>query len=253
MREDRLVREAAFHDKAFTERTRASAGKFYEVAASGKEAYRRAVSRDCPGKDLLEYGCGTGGFALHLSQLGARVSGIDISSEGVRLAKEKASRLGQSDASFYVMNAEELGFSDSSFDTVCGSGILHHLRIPAAMSEVCRVLRPKGRAVFFEPLGHNLFINMYRRLTPGLRSEDEHPLLMRDLDLIQRHFDAVTFRYYCLTSLLAVPFRGVPGFGALLSALRALDRLLLSLPGLRSQAWIVLMELAYPRPERDHL
>lgn len=42
--------------------------------------------------------------------------------------------------------------------------------------------------MFFEPLGHNLLINLYRRLTPELRTEDEHPLVACDLERLVNYF-----------------------------------------------------------------
>jgi SAM-dependent methyltransferase len=73
---------------------------------------------------------------------------------------------------FLVMDAESLGFDEGSFDVVVGSGILHHLALRQS-----RVLRPDGCAVFVDPLGHNIFIRLYRKLTPSMRTADEHPLL----------------------------------------------------------------------------
>jgi SAM-dependent methyltransferase len=64
----------------------------------------------------------------------------------------------------YVMqlNAEELLFEDQQFDLVVGAAILHHLFDPEkALSETCRVLKPGGIALFFEPfeIGHQ-FISL---------------------------------------------------------------------------------------------
>lgn len=35
---------------------------------------------------------------------------------------------------------------------------------------------------FSEPLGHNPIINWYRNRTPEMRTEDEHPLLIKDIE-----------------------------------------------------------------------
>jgi len=45
----------------------------------------------------------------------------------------------------------------------------------------------KGSAIFIDPLGHNPAINMFRRSTPDLRTEDEHPLLLEDFRLAGRY------------------------------------------------------------------
>lgn len=248
MTDARLQRESEFHNKAFTENTRAAASKFYIVAEKAKRQYHALINKDCAGKQVLEYGCGKGSYAFGLAGMGANVAGIDISDEGIELATTRAREEGlQDQLSFQVMNAEELEFPDDHFDIVCGSGILHHLDMDTALKELTRVLKPQGHAVFFEPLGHNIFINLYRKLTPQMRSDDEHPLLMRDLKLLSKHFQQTDFYFYNLCTLAAVPFRSLPGFKILLGALGLVDRILLSLPPLQKQAWIVVSKMQGPK------
>ena len=243
----RLRREAWFHDQAFAEGLRAGAGKFYEVASAAKGHYHRLIDEDCAGRRILEYGCGRGSHAFSLARLGADVVGIDLSRVGIRQAITQAREGGLEDRlSFGVMNAEALAFPDGHFDLVCGSGILHHLDLDAACRELARVLKPEGRAVFFEPMGHNLVINLYRRLTPKMRSKDEHPLLARDLDRLASYFHGGDIRYYALCTLMAVPLRRVPGFRGVLAALERLDAVLLRLPLVKRQAWLVVLQLERP-------
>ena len=93
-------------------------------------------------------------------------------------------------------------------------------------------------------MGHNPAINLYRRLTPRMRTPDEHPLLMSDLDAAADHFAHVDAEFYELTSMLAAPFARLPGGAALAHALRRLDRaLLIRVPFLRRYAWMALLEL----------
>lgn len=247
MPETRLEREAEFHNRAFAENTRAAAGKFYAVAVGSKQFYRAVIGRNPRDKCILEYGCGTGSCAFDLARHGARVTGIDISVAGIDLARQKAVDEGVAEqTSFQVMDAEQLAFPGDYFDLVCGSGILHHLDLKKALGELVRVLKPDGQAVFFEPLGHNPLIQLYRRLTPQMRSADEHPLSVDDLQLFFRYFAQVEFHYFHLCSLMAVPFGRLPGFHALRAALEGLDRLLFRLPFLRKQAWIVVVQLHGP-------
>jgi len=249
MAESRLEREAEFHDSVSADGARVSAARFYAVA-TGKEFYfdliRRAVGEK--GGRVLEYGCGPGGFSFDLAREGSiRVDAVDISSVGIEQGRERAINLGLSDRmSFHVMDAEQLTFGDSTFDAVFGSGILHHLNITRALREVARVLKPDGRAIFFEPLGHNFLINMYRRLTPRMRSEDEHPLLMDDLAVLSQSFQEVELRFFHLISLLAVPLRKLPGFSSAVRFFDWLDQLLFKLPILRRQAWVVVIEMSGP-------
>lgn len=182
-----------------------------------------------------------------MARCSADVVGIDISAEGVRQAAAQARAEGLEDKlDFAVMNAEVLQFPDDSFDLVCGIGILHHLNLESARHELARVLKPEGRAVFYEPLGHNPLINLYRKLTPGMRTEDEHPLLASDLKTLAGYFHKARFDYYAFCTLLAVPFRALPGFKGLLSVLEFFDRILLRLPFIKRQAWLVVIQLDRP-------
>jgi glycosyltransferase involved in cell wall biosynthesis/SAM-dependent methyltransferase/GT2 family glycosyltransferase len=246
----RLAREASFHDGAFAEHTRVTTQRFYDV---GREAYDRynEVLADVvrPGSSVLEYGCGPGGRAVALACGGATVHGIDISPVAIRLAHDAAQRHGvEHSASFSVMDAEALDLPDCSFDVVCGTSIIHHLDIDRAYREVARVLRPSGRAVFLEPLGHNPAINAYRRLTPGLRTEDEHPLRLSDLEAARDHFGGVTVEHFTLVALAAAAVRGRSS-ARMARALRDIDHwLFATLPALRRWSWTVVVVLSRPRP-----
>ena len=92
----------------------------------------------------------------------ARVVGIDISDVAIEKARGASRAAGIENAEYRRMNAEFLEFDDNSFDLICGTAILHHLDLTRAYSELARVLKPGGLAVFMEPLGHNPLINVYR-------------------------------------------------------------------------------------------
>lgn len=246
-RDSRLKREADFHDRAFAQQTRQATSRFYAVARSSKAAYAARVLEGCGGLSVLEYGCGPGSCGPDLAAAGASVTGIDISPEAIAMAGITAEKRGVSDRlNLQVMDAEGLDLPGAAFDRVCGSGILHHLDLVRAVPEIVRVLKPGGRALFFEPLGHNALINLYRRRTPALRTVDEHPLKMADVRAIARHFGRARLSYHHLTSLLAAPLWGRRGFEPLRAVLEGLDRLLLGLPLIRRQAWIVIMDLSDP-------
>jgi SAM-dependent methyltransferase len=243
----RLEREREFHDRTFAHDGRASAARFYAIERYEQEFYRGQLARYGAGGEALECGCGPVAAAYSLARIGTSVTGIDLSGVAIDQAGERAEREGVADrCSFTVMDAERMEFADSSFDLICGSGILHHLDLRAAYSEIARTLKPTGHAVFVEPLGHNPAINLYRRRTPELRTEDEHPLLIGDLAMARTHFGAVEARHFHLLTLLAVPFRGTRPFGSMLRALDKLDRTLFRLPAVRRHAWTVVLTLSSP-------
>ena len=247
MATSRIERERDFHNTAFSEGIRTPVHKYYAINRYDTERYEgllRAASRDA---DVLEYGCGPGSTAYVMARDGARVTGIDISDVAIEQAARQAEDEGLADrCRFLVMNAEDMDLPDASFDVVCGRAILHHLDLDVAYREIARVLRPGGRAFFYEPLGHNPAINAYRRRTPQFRTEDEHPLLISDLDAAGNHFGQVEIDYFHLTDLVSVPLRNTRLFSPLLKVLHGLDQLLFRIPPLRKYAWMVVVSFSRP-------
>jgi len=200
------------------------------------------------GESVLEYGCGPGSQAFSLAHQGAQVTGIDISDVAIAQATERARAEGVAErCRFEVMNAEETSFDDDRFDLICGTAILHHLDLDSAYAEIARLIKPTGRALFVEPMGHNPAINAYRRRTPEMRTEDEHPLLAPDLELTHGYFRKAEFAYFNLLTLLSVPLRNTRAFDPILAALQAVDRAIFRIPAARKHAWMVLISLSEPR------
>lgn len=242
----RREREREFHNKPVDDRWR-KVEKFYDLTASSHALYHSLLLERCQGKRVLEYGCGEGSSAFLLAEHGGAVTGIDISDVRIEHAREQAAELEAPSMSFEVMDAEALAFRDSSFELICGTSIIHHLDLARAFSELRRVLTADGVGIFLEPLGHNPLINLYRARTPELRTPDEHPLLMRDLELAGRYFGNVEASYFHLASLAAVGFRKTRAFPSLRDRLEALDRRLFTLaPRLRRYAWITVLQLRDP-------
>jgi len=253
--EARLQSEIAFHNKRFAEgnrgvKTPAGLGdveKYYSVVGRSRSFYLEQIQEGCQGKRVLEYGCATCGHTRYLPKRGARVTGIDISDVAVREA-QRCAEVEQIEALDYrVMNAEVLEFDDNSFDLIYGNAILHHLDLKKAFAELARTMKPDGMGVFLEPLGHNPLINLYRRLTPGVRTPDEHPFVMRDFKLARTYFGKVELRYFHLLSLLAVPFRHRRFFGPLLRRLDTVDATLFrAVPLAGRYAWAAVVCLSLP-------
>lgn len=246
---DRYEREREFHDTLFGEGER-SANRFYAINRASAGFFFDELLSLADSGDVLDYGCGEGAYsALHLAQNGRKVTAIDLSPVGIERAKARARERGVEELiDFKVMNAERLDFPDSSFDVVAGNGVIHHLDLDRALGEVARVLRPGGAAIFLEPMGHNPLINLYRSRTPEQRSEDEHPLKLSDLGVLERHFETVDARYFHLLTLAALPFSGRRRFGRLVERLDAADRALFRMaPWAQRLAWIVVLTLRGPR------
>jgi ubiquinone/menaquinone biosynthesis C-methylase UbiE len=247
--DDRKTIEQRFHDDRYAGETRAGLDKYYEVMRASLGAFRELARSAALGADVLEYGCGAEPHAFEVAREAKSVRGIDISPVAIARARERAETEGLP-FEFAVMDAESLEFPDDSFDLVYGSAVVHHLDVRRALHEVARVLRPSGRAVFIEPLGHNPLINLYRRLTPELRTPDEHPLRLEELELARSFFETSDFRFYHFLSLAAVPFRSTRAFAPLLRRLDGADQALFNVTPLRRLAWYVVMVLDRPGAKR---
>ena len=248
--ERRLAAEREFHNRKFGDaQDHGAPDSIYALPRAAYRSFEGELQSRAAGADILEYGCGDCSYLAQLIEWGGRVTAIDISDEAIDAARELAAERGLADrASFARMNAEDLTFPDDSFDLIVGRAILHHLDLEKAYASIARVLRPGGTAVFLEPLGHNPLINLYRRFTPHLRTEDEHPLLMRDIELAKRHFDRVELNYFTLLSMGTLAFAKVPVlWDPTLKVLDALDAGLFKLlPVTGRWAWTVSMVLSKP-------
>lgn len=235
---DRLTKEKEYHNKAFSEGVRKAADKYYSIHEISLKKLYGILARYASGKNVLEYGCGPGHNAFFLAQHAKNLTAIDISDFAIKTASEKARELGLNNASFVEMNAEELEFNDDTFDLVFGNSIIHHLDLEKSYAEIKRVLKPGGKAVFYEPLGHNYLINKYRDATPEMRTEDEHPLLLKDIHLAEDFFGEIKVHFFHLSTLAAVPFRKTVFFNPLLRLLNAMDQIIFNLiPPVKKQAW----------------
>jgi 2-polyprenyl-3-methyl-5-hydroxy-6-metoxy-1,4-benzoquinol methylase len=201
------------------------------------------------GKQVLEYGCGEGWITIDLARGGANVSAFDISAEAVVKTNQLLSKAGLEDhCKISQMGAERLEYPDESFDIAVGFAILHHLDIKLAVAELHRVLKPGGVAYFAEPLGTNPAINLYRRLTPQFRTEDEEPLNLRTLAPLLSQFSRVTHSEFYVTALAAIGLVYLP-YGARLypavnrQLMKLDDSLLKYFPSMGRFAWYTILKI----------
>ncbi len=243
----RKTREKDFHNKTFAHSVRDDAQRFYSVMQPSSDYFESQLMSRAAGSTVLEYGCGPGTHSFRLAAVAKRVIGIDISDVAIDQARQRAKARGVENTEFHVMDAERLTLPDASLDLVCGRAIVHHLDVPRCFSTVSRVLKPGGSALFHEPLGYNPLINLYRKITPKMRTVDEHPLLRCDLETARKYFHRVEMHPFVLTSLGAVAFNGTALFQPALRTLSALDSALFHLPFVPLLAWTSVWILQDPK------
>ena len=100
------------------------------------------------GRSVLEIGCGAGVDLVRFARGGALVTGVDLASSAIDLAKANFEQQGLT-ADLRVADGEHLPLGDASFDFVFAHGVVQYTADPQRLvDEVRRVLKPGGEAVF---------------------------------------------------------------------------------------------------------
>jgi ubiquinone/menaquinone biosynthesis C-methylase UbiE len=98
-------------------------------------------------KDVLEIGVGNGSHAQLLAANAANFTGIDLTESATKSTSVRMSLL-KLEAKILQMDAENLSFSDASFDFIWSWGVIHHSsNTDQILNEMYRVLKTGGQSV----------------------------------------------------------------------------------------------------------
>ncbi len=99
---------------------------------------------------VLEYGCGSAGISIYLRERGVRAFGLDLSADGLRVARwnDRAHRRAASSALPLILaDTLALPLADASIDATMSFGLWEHFDaegIARLLAELRRVTRPGG-------------------------------------------------------------------------------------------------------------
>ena len=100
------------------------------------------------GDTVLDIGCGAGEFSAALIDAGARPVAVDVAREALRRARERIPEL---DARLWEPG-EPLPLQDNSVDVVWAGEVIEHVvDVAPWLSELRRVLRPRGTLLLTTP------------------------------------------------------------------------------------------------------
>ncbi|MCO6437347.1 MAG: class I SAM-dependent methyltransferase [Phycisphaerae bacterium] len=154
----RAAARRAHHVARTTDASRYRAWRAEELERQVRDHFE---PRGIEGKDVLDFGCGTGELSRRLASWGAaRVVGVDLSAEAI--GKAKADHDSSRATFLHADRPDRIPCVDAAFDLICCFDVLEHVQdVPLVVHEWRRVLRPGGRVWIWwspwrGPYGHHL-------------------------------------------------------------------------------------------------
>ncbi len=234
----RIKNEKNFHDTRFSHDQKKS--KIYKFGLyKWYEDYFQLIKKTS-GK-TLEIGAGLESCFLESESLKNKiirgeleVTSIDIS----EIAVKNCQNLTFKGLNFILEDAHTLkNIEIEKLDNIVGRGIVHHLEIDLFIGNLTRNSKKKLTYIFAEPMKGPFYIRFYRFLTPKIRTPDEHPLTIYDLNNFKLQLKGKQRRKYYGFLTLLVSF-----FGYRSRTLENIDDFLLNKLKLgRFLAWAVII------------
>jgi demethylmenaquinone methyltransferase/2-methoxy-6-polyprenyl-1,4-benzoquinol methylase len=124
----------------------------FGIDISWRKKVVQIVSKNNP-QQILDIATGTGDLALMMSTLDLeKIIGLDISEGMLAVGKEKISKAQLNDKiEMVVGDSEDIPYADNTFDAITVSfGVRNFANLDKGLSEIRRVLKPKGTLVVLE-------------------------------------------------------------------------------------------------------
>jgi len=177
--------EEAFHDKWASEIDVSTVDvfKYFTAPTAIEGQYILSKMGNLKGKKILDLGCGFGEASVYFALKGAKVTSLDLSEKMIECVKSLSKKYNVvSSINTLKSKAEKIPLKNDSFDIIFGGNVLHHTDVKAVSREIKRVLKPKGKAFFIEPLAYNPMINIYRIMAREVRTKTEKPFSLKKID-----------------------------------------------------------------------
>ena len=154
--------------RAWAESFGRDAGRYDRARPRYPEALIERIVAACPGRDVLDVGCGTGIAARQFAAAGCRVLGVDVDPRMAEVARGHGIEV-------EVGKFEDWDPAGRSFDAVVAAQAWHWVDAEAGARQAARVLRPGGRLALFwnvartaDPALAEAFAEVYRAVLGDL-------------------------------------------------------------------------------------
>jgi SAM-dependent methyltransferase len=142
---------------------------------------------DLRNKTILDVGAGLCESSVYFDKKGAKVTALDLSPKMLDLGKDLARLHGVEINTIHT--PAELIEGKEKFDIIYVANTIHHLEDKRKfLTASKRLLKKGGHFISWDPVKYNPAINIYRKRAMGVRTEDESPLGIKELNLIKEYF-----------------------------------------------------------------
>ncbi len=212
-----------------------------------------------PDDRLINLGFGDGPQAVLFADRFKTMLGVDINAERLAQARRMLDAMGVAGVELLVANVEAVPRPDNSFDVALACDIVEHVEHPDRfLAEIRRLLVPDGRLLITYPAMHDRFtdaVSAVGRLFG--RKGHAHPEGWHPDHHQQEHgvgewrrmTEDAGFRHVRSAATTLFPplhLYGLPRFWFSVRWIRAVDRFLCRVPGLRSLGQTVMAEFTAP-------
>ena len=181
-----------------------------EQAQSDKKAHIAAKLALEPGQHVLDIGCGWGGTALYLNRVaGVRVTGVTLSEEQLKIARERAAAAGVADqVKFELIDYRQV---EGQFDRIVSIGMFEHVgagHFDEFFAKCRDLLAPDGvmllhtigkfaRATAPDPFTDKYIFPGYHlpSLSQMAAASEKARLMTSDVEMLRLHY-AYTLRHW---------------------------------------------------------
>ena len=128
------------------------------------------------GKRVLEVGCGAGTDLVRFAKGGALVTGVDLSSSAIALARQNFAHE-KLDADLREADGEQLPFPDNTFDLVYAHGVVQYTVDDQRLVNECRRVLKPGQLAIFQVYNRVSWLNALSKLMKVPLEHEDAPVL----------------------------------------------------------------------------